>query len=198
MLSLTQRWRWFLAATLSGAATLTGQGAVPPNVIVIVSDDQGWADIGYHNPKVYSPRLDALAAAGVKFSQHYVMPQCTPTRVALMTGRYPSRFGPVAQQANNAPAFPLGTPTLASMFAAKGYETYLCGKWHLGSEGSWPTDHGFDINKGGWDVGGRPDAATPAAEAVTEQQSERKPSHDWNSYSTPSYASKCTSLVSLA
>ena len=149
MLSLTQRWRWFLAATLSGAATLTGQGAVPPNVIVIVSDDQGWADIGYHNPKVYSPRLDALAAAGVKFSQHYVMPQCTPTRVALMTGRYPSRFGPVAQQANNAPAFPLGTPTLASMFAAKGYETYLCGKWHLGSsKAHGPNQHGFQHSYG--------------------------------------------------
>lgn len=149
----TQRWWWLPASVFWVATTLRGQdGELPsalPNVIVIVSDDQGWADIGYHNPKVYSPRLDALAATGVKFSQHYVMPQCTPTRVALMTGRYPSRFGPVAQQANNAPAFPLGTPTLASMFSAHGYETHLCGKWHLGSsKAHGPNQHGFQHSYG--------------------------------------------------
>jgi arylsulfatase A-like enzyme len=118
-------------------------------VIVIVTDDQGWADIGYHNPKVYSPRIDALAATGVKFSQHYVMPQCTPTRVALLTGRYPSRFGPGAQQASNDPAFPVGTPTMASMFAGAGYRTYLCGKWHLGSsKAHGPNQHGFEHSYG--------------------------------------------------
>ncbi len=144
----TRRW-WWLASVLGASATLPCQDGQRPNVIVIVSDDQGWADIGYHNPKVYSPRLDALAASGVKFSQHYVMPQCTPTRVALMTGRYPSRFGPKAQQASNKPAFPLGTPTLASMFTAQGYETYLCGKWHLGSSKSHgPNHHGFQHSYG--------------------------------------------------
>jgi len=120
-----------------------------PNVVVIISDDQGWADIGYNNPKVYSPNLDRLARTGAKFTQHYVMPQCTPTRVALMTGRYPSRFGPSAQQANNEPAFPLGTPTLAAMFQERGYETCLTGKWHLGSSAEHGPNHfGFDQSYG--------------------------------------------------
>ena len=120
-----------------------------PNVIVIISDDQGWADIGFNNPNVYSPHLDRLANQGVIFKNHYVMPQCTPTRVAAMTGRYPGRFGRQALSANNAPAFPRGTPTLASMFRKAGYETYLCGKWHLGSDPNHGPNHfGFDHSYG--------------------------------------------------
>ena len=65
-----------------------------PNVLVILTDDQGWGDIGYNNPgKVYTPNLDKLAAGGAKLTQHYVMPQCTPTRLALFTGRYQQRAG---------------------------------------------------------------------------------------------------------
>lgn len=140
----------FLLPLLAVAsAPATAQEPERPNVIVIITDDQGWADIGYNNPRVHSPRIDALAARGVTFTRHYVMPQCTPTRVALMTGRYPSRFGPHAQQANNAPAFPIGTPTMASMFRACGYETYLAGKWHLGSKKEHgPNQHGFDHSYG--------------------------------------------------
>ena len=120
-----------------------------PNVVVILSDDQGWADIGYNNSRVYTPNLDMLAGSGAKFLNHYVMPQCTPTRVALMTGRYPSRFGPSAQQANNIPAFPLGTPTLAEMFQEHGYETFISGKWHLGSTPEHGPNHfGFDESYG--------------------------------------------------
>jgi len=123
--------------------------AEQPNVILIVSDDQGWADIGYNNPSVYSPNLDQLAAEGITFTKHYVMPQCTPTRVALMTGRYPGRFGPAGLAANNQPAFPLGTPTLASMFKTAGYDTFLCGKWHLGSMPEHGPNHfGFDHSYG--------------------------------------------------
>jgi len=131
------------------ALPLAAQQVARPNILVIVTDDQGWGDIGYHNPKVYSPNLDKLAGAGVRFTQHYVMPQCTPTRVAIMTGRYPSRFGPQAQQANNAPAFPLGTPTLATMLRGEGYATYLVGKWHLGSsKAHGPNQHGFEHSYG--------------------------------------------------
>ncbi len=136
-----------LVLGLLSSALAHGEG--PPNVVVIVTDDQGWGDVGFHNPAVYSPRMDALAASGVRFTQHYVMPQCTPTRVALMTGRYPSRFGPQAQQANNAPAFPLGTPTLATLLKAAGYSTHLVGKWHLGSSREHgPNQHGFDQSYG--------------------------------------------------
>ena len=78
-----------LASSVNGAPPIGER----PNVIIILSDDQGWADIGYNNPKVYTPNLDKLANAGAKLTNHYVMPQCTPTRVALMTGRYPGRVG---------------------------------------------------------------------------------------------------------
>ncbi len=120
-----------------------------PNVVLILADDLGWADIGYNNPKVYSPHLDKLASEGLTFTQHYVMPQCTPTRVALITGRYPGRFGGPALQASNAPAFPKWTPTLAAMFQENGYATYLAGKWHLGSDPNHGPNHfGFKSSYG--------------------------------------------------
>lgn len=67
-----------------------------PNIVLIVTDDQGWADVGYHNDEVRTPNIDRLCNLGVELDAHYVQPQCTPTRVALMTGRYHSRFGPTA------------------------------------------------------------------------------------------------------
>ncbi|GHC50126.1 sulfatase family protein [Roseibacillus persicicus] len=120
-----------------------------PNVVLIISDDQGWADIGYNNPKVYSPNLDRLARSGALLKRHYVMPQCTPTRVALMTGRYPGRFGTTALQASNEPSFPLGTFSLPQMFQDAGYETFMSGKWHLGSSPEHGPNHfGFDESHG--------------------------------------------------
>lgn len=121
-----------------------------PNIVVILTDDQGWGDIGYNNPRVYSPNIDRLAAGGAKLTQHYVMPQCTPTRLALFTGRYPGRFGISGLQAANRPLIPHGTLTMASFLKASGYQTYLTGKWHMGS---WPehgpNHHGFDYSYGG-------------------------------------------------
>ncbi len=138
-----------LIATLLSSDCCSVAKESPPNIVVILSDDQGWADIGYNNPAVYSPNLDRLAETGLTFKSHYVMPQCTPTRVALMTGRYPSRFGGSAMSASNDLAFPLGTPTLASMLRKSGYETYLTGKWHLGSAFKHGPNHqGFDHSYG--------------------------------------------------
>jgi len=118
-------------------------------VVFILSDDQGWADIGYHNPEIRTPNLDKLAREGVEFDCHYVQPQCTPTRVALLTGRYPSRFGPHCTQASNDQSYPVGTPTMATMFKTLGYETALAGKWHMGSTPEWgPNHHGFDHSYG--------------------------------------------------
>ncbi|MCG8318993.1 MAG: sulfatase-like hydrolase/transferase [Cytophagales bacterium] len=121
-----------------------------PNVVVILVDDMGWGDIGYNNPEnVYTPNLDRLAAEGVTFERHYTMPQCTPTRVAAFTGRYPGRFGTAGLQASNDTVFSKGTPTLASMFKAAGYKTYLSGKWHMGSSiDHGPNHFGFDESYG--------------------------------------------------
>jgi arylsulfatase A-like enzyme len=120
-----------------------------PNVIILLADDQGWGDVGYHAPELRTPHIDALAREGVELDTHYVQPQCTPTRVALLTGRYPSRFGPHCTTASNERALPPGTPTMASMFQDLGYETALVGKWHLGSKPEWgPNHHGFDTSYG--------------------------------------------------
>ena len=120
-----------------------------PNVVLIVTDDQGWADIGYHNEEVRTPNMDRLCKMGVQLDAHYVQPQCTPTRVALLTGRYPSRFGPDATRASNAPVFPKGTFTMAQMFKDLGYDTALMGKWHMGSTPDHGPKHfGFDYSYG--------------------------------------------------
>ena len=123
--------------------------APQPNIVLIVADDLGWNDVGYHNSRMRTPRLDRLAKEGVQFDWHYVMPVCTPTRVCLMTGRYPSRFGAHCTEPSNEQAFPLGTPTLASVLKSAGYETALAGKWHLGSKPEWgPNHYGFDHSYG--------------------------------------------------
>ena len=120
-----------------------------PNIVLIVSDDQGWNDIGYHNPQFRTPNLDKLARGGIELDCHYVQPQCTPTRVAIMTGRYPSRFGLHCTYASNAQAYPIGTLTMASMLKGLGYETAITGKWHMGSKPEWgPNHYGFDHSHG--------------------------------------------------
>lgn len=128
-----------------------------PNIMIILTDDQGWGDVGYNDPAIYTPNIDQLSASGIRLLQHYVHPQCTPTRVALLTGRYPSRFGTHATFAGgNDQAIPYGTPTLASLLKTVGYETALIGKWHLGSVPSqgpnyWGFDYAYGCLAGGCD-----------------------------------------------
>ena len=120
-----------------------------PNILLIVADDMGWADIGYHNSEIKTPNLDRLAKEGVDLDQHYVQPQCTPTRVSLMTGRYPNRFGRHCTSASNQQAFPFDTITMASALKSLGYDTAITGKWHLGSKPEWgPTKYGFNQSYG--------------------------------------------------
>lgn len=121
----------------------------PPNVLVIVADDLGWSDVGWHGGFAKTPRMDALVKEGVELDRHYVQPVCTPTRTALLSGRYPGRFGPHALAPCNLRAMPLGTPTLASALKSKGYFTAMAGKWHLGARHEWgPTKYGFDHGYG--------------------------------------------------
>jgi arylsulfatase A-like enzyme len=139
------------AIALLGIAFATALGqARPPNIVVIVSDDMGYADIGIHGSKdIPTPNIDALAAGGIRFTDAYVSgPYCSPTRAGLMTGRYPQRFGhefnPDGSLSDNA-GLPLSETTLADRLKAAGYRTALFGKWHLGSaERFHPMARGFD------------------------------------------------------
>lgn len=118
---------------------------VPPNVLLIVADDLGWSDVGWHGGFARTPRMDALVREGVELDRHYAQPVCTPTRAALLSGRYPGRFGPHALAPSNLRALPAETATLASVLKSRGYATSLSGKWHLGSRPDWrPNRYGFD------------------------------------------------------
>ncbi len=120
-----------------------------PNILLIVADDLGWSDVGWHGGFGKTPHMDKLVREGVELDQHYVQPVCTPTRTALMSGRYPGRFGPQALAPSNLRAMPLGTVTLASALKSVGYSTYQSGKWHLGARSEWgPNAFGFDHGYG--------------------------------------------------
>jgi arylsulfatase A-like enzyme len=126
-----------------------------PNVLLIVADDLGWADVGYHGSLLRTPNIDKLAGNGVELNQHYVGPVCSPTRCGLLSGRYWSRFGVNNPQATQ--AMPFGTVTLASALKARGYETCITGKWHLGSSPEWgPRRFGFDRSYGAFGGGTGP------------------------------------------
>jgi arylsulfatase A-like enzyme len=136
--------------TLVMLALATGVlAAEKPNILLIVADDLGWADVGWHGGKLQTPQMDKLVAAGVELDRHYVQPVCTPTRVALMSGRWTSRTGPHALRPSNLRAFLPGTTTLAVALKQTGYTTYIAGKWHLGSRPEWGPNHfGFDHSYG--------------------------------------------------
>src|SRR6187399_598374 len=140
----------------------------PLNVVVIVADDLGWADLGCYGSKYHqTPHLDRFAAASARFTYAYAgVHVCSPTRAAIMTGKYPARLGitdwlpgqpdrPDRKLLRAAPVMelPASEHTLAEMFKSAGYVTGHIGKWHLGGTGSLPTDHGFDSNIGGDQTG---------------------------------------------
>jgi len=115
-----------------------------PNVILIVTDDQGYGDIGYHNPKIKTPFIDSLAAQSTKFENFYVSPVCSPTRASLLTGRYYLRTGVYDTQEGGALMHP-DEETIAEIMKANGYKTAIFGKWHLGDNyPRRPIDQGFD------------------------------------------------------
>jgi len=120
---------------------------VRPNIVFIMADDLGWADVAFHRGNVPTPNLDRLAADGVELTQHYVYPVCSPTRAALLSGRYATRFGVTTPQ--NERAYRWDTVTLAGALKSVGYATALMGKWHLGSlPEQGPNHFGFDYSYG--------------------------------------------------
>jgi arylsulfatase A-like enzyme len=118
-----------------------------PNLVVIMADDLGYGDVGWHGGPYTTPHLDRLAKSGVRLEQHYSLPVCSPTRSSLLTGRFNSRFG--CTNPVNTRVLPFDTVTLASALRSVGYETALVGKWHLGSKPEWgPHKYGFDHSYG--------------------------------------------------
>lgn len=125
------------------------QATDKPNIVIIVPDDLGWADVGYHGSFIKTPNIDKLAETGIRLTHHYAMPTCTPTRVSLMTGLYPSRYGVLAPAYGE--VIDLGDPTMASILADNGYFTAIDGKWHMGSPPYTPMKYGFQSSYGYFD-----------------------------------------------
>ena len=116
---------------LAGTQVAAGR----PNIVLILADDLGWNDVGYHGGEIPTPNIDRIASEGVKLERFYACPVCSPTRAGLMTGRYPIRFG--MQRAVCRPFLKVGVPareeTFGEMLARAGYRHRgIAGKWHIG------------------------------------------------------------------
>ena len=146
-----------------------------PNILYILSDDLGWRDLGVDGSDFYeSPNIDRIANQGIRFTQGYATCQvCSPSRASILTGKYTPRHGitdyigakwgeawreNVRENKLLPPEYEQNLRTSEITFAEalrrSGYRTFFAGKWHLGSEGAYPEDFGFEINKGGWHAGG--------------------------------------------
>lgn len=123
-----------------------------PNLIVIMADDLGFADLGYHGSDIETPNIDKLAETGVRLERLYALQFCTPTRAALLTGRYPFRYGlqTAAIPSDGKYGLDLNETLLPEILKANGYSTAIIGKWHLGhaDEKYWPHNRGFDFQYG--------------------------------------------------
>ena len=145
-----------------------------PNILFILADDLGYHDLSFTGSQYYeTPNIDRLASNAMVFTSGYAACQvCSPSRASIMSGQFPARHG-ITDWIGAASGeewrkhnryskllppeyvqdLPASIVTMPEAFKAGGYQTFFAGKWHLGNEGSWPNDHGFDINKGGWDKG---------------------------------------------
>jgi len=154
---LLKAWSVLLAAAVCIGADLAAQGAARPNIVLILADDVGCDAIGCYGGESYrTPHVDRLAAGGIRFTHCYSMPSCHPTRVCLLTGRYPRRLGNPQWG-----SFPRAEEqaTIAHVARSAGYATIVAGKWqlaHLGQDLSQPHRMGFDhYSLFGWHEGPR-------------------------------------------
>ena len=143
---------FILLICLLQTTLLQAQAATQPNIILLVADDLGWSDVGYHNNYIRTPHIDQLGKQGAILEQFYVMPSCTPTRASLMTGRYCIRYGLQVSviKPHHRHSLPLDERILPQALKEAGYETAIVGKWHLGHSelGHLPTQRGFDHQYG--------------------------------------------------
>ncbi|WP_148214335.1 sulfatase-like hydrolase/transferase [Robiginitalea biformata] len=137
---------FILILALSGCAPEESEPIPPPpNILIVLTDDQGWGDLGINgNSNIRTPNLDSLAISGARFEQFYVQPVCSPTRAEILTGRYAAALGVYSTSAGGERMDP-GVPTLGDVFRDAGYRTGLFGKWHNGSQPPYhPNFRGFD------------------------------------------------------
>lgn len=137
--------RQFLGAAANAAATAAPSR--PPNVVMIYCDDLGYGDLGCYGSPIRTPNIDRLAAEGIRFTHFYSgNPVCSPSRTALLTGRYPVRAGvPRVLFPRDTEGLPRPEQTIAQMLKPRGYRTLCVGKWHLGHHAAYlPTTRGFD------------------------------------------------------
>lgn len=170
----------FVAAWPARTDSQSSAGQNKPNIVFILADDLGRADVGFNGGKeITTPNLDKLAAGGARLEQFYVQPVCSPTRAALMTGRYPMRHGlqtgvvrPWAQY-----GLPLDERTLPQALKEAGYATAIVGKWHLGhfERAYLPTARGFDHQYGHYNG------------AIDYYSHDRDGGHDWHRDDRASY-----------
>ncbi|RMF37376.1 MAG: DUF4976 domain-containing protein [Planctomycetota bacterium] len=152
---------WHRAAVWAQSAP-----ARPMNIVFFLVDDLGWADVGCFGSRFYeTPNIDALASSGMRFTQAYAACSvCSPTRASILTGRHPVRVditdwipgmragpdkNPRFLHIEDRDNLALEEVTIAEALKDRDYQTFFAGKWHLGDEGHWPTDQGFDFNVGG-------------------------------------------------
>jgi arylsulfatase A-like enzyme len=164
-------------ALLPGPAAAQPQVPARPHVVYILSDDQGWKDAGFRGSDIRTPTLDRLAARGAVFEQFYAQNMCTPSRAALMTGRYPFRYGLQTVVIPSAGTYGLATDEWLLPQALKdaGYATAIVGKWHLGHADPkyWPRQRGFDYQYG--PLLGEIDYFTHAAHGRTDWFRDNRP-----------------------
>lgn len=148
-----------LAAVMSGAAWAVrrqgGDAAGPPHIVFVLADDLGWNDVSYHGcPQIRTPNIDALAWNGIRLRRYYTQPLCTPSRAALLSGRYPIKLGMQHSVIYNEEprGLPLSVKLLPQWLADLGYVTHIIGKWHIGfyKKEYTPLMRGFQRHVGYW------------------------------------------------
>jgi len=150
----------FILVCLSSALSLMAKPASRPNIVLVITDDQGYGDLSCHgNPVLKTPELDRLHAKSVRLTDYHVAPTCAPTRAALLTGHWTNRTG-VWHTIMGRSLLRDNEVTLATILKNNGYRTGMFGKWHLGDNYPYrPEDRGFEevLRHGGGGVGQTPD-----------------------------------------